>query len=68
MFKMLYGTYFSMWRHEHLKIIIDQVFTKGNLELAKYFIGNPRTHVIFEYHTYFDKMLLIGHILDLIKS
>ncbi len=68
MFKLLYGTYYSLWRHEHLKIILDDVLNKGNLDVAKYFLSSPRTLVLYEYHTYFDKMLLIGHMITLIKT
>ncbi len=47
MFKYLYAELISLWRYENLKNILEEVIIKGNLEIAEFVIGSPRTHVLF---------------------
>jgi hypothetical protein len=68
MFKFLYEKVHSLWRWEHLKIIIDEVIYKGDAQLLTFLLNSQRTHVLFDYHTYFDRLHLTGHILTLSKS
>ena len=65
MFKFLVDNFYSLWRVEHLKLILDEVITYTSAEIdVSYLLKHPRIHVFFNYLIYDDRMLLIGHILS----
>lgn len=63
MFQYLFESLCSLWRGEHLKLILDEVMESRNHTLIDYVLMHPRTHVLFNYMTYLDRQLLIGYLL-----
>ena len=54
-FKVLYEVSFSLWRAEHLKLILEEVIESQNPTLMEYVFTHPRTHVLFNYLSYVDR-------------
>eukprot|EP00347_Sterkiella_histriomuscorum_P005379 403356837 len=61
LFQYFFESLFSLWRVEHLKLILDEIIDSQNPTLIEYILTHPRTHILFNYLSYLDRQLLVGY-------
>lgn len=60
MFKYLYEKQASLWRVEHLTLILEEASAHG--EALDFVLTHPRTAILFKYLTYPDRIALTKHL------